>query len=305
MPMGSSQIASISSFIDETSAIIIPWSSDKDKSNVMKGDDRKFYYLKSDIGLATYTDDFGLQWTQLYDDYRKDRYKHLDQFLRLGYKPDFLDGKNCLDVGCGLGRLSEIALGRANYVFGVDMSAAIPEAARVIRSDKFIPVQASADQMPLKSGSFDFVYCWGVLHHTQNPSKTLQELWRVLKPGGTLAIWVYPRSDWYLKRSLLTKYFSSLDEHEMLDFATFLTSLSHTTQLTSNSYLQMLASDLCYTIKNTKEYTRHILYDGLGPNYHYLLDSEWFKMNSSRLNNVESIDSVDHPYTVARIKKSL
>ena len=232
MFMSSSHLNRVSSFVDEASVCIIPWHPNTDKSSVNKENVRSYYYLKSKSGLAEYTDDFGLQWTQLYDDYRKDRYKHLDQFLRLGFKPDFLDGKNCLDVGCGLGRLSEICMGRANCVFGVDMSAAITEAARVIHSAKFIPIQASADQMPLRSNSFDFVYCWGVLHHTQNPSKTLKELWRVLKPGGTLAIWVYARTEDYLKRSLLTKYFSSLNEHEMLDFSNSLTSISHTCQLT-------------------------------------------------------------------------
>ena len=245
--------------------------------------------------MSAYSDDFGLQWTQLYDDYRKNRYTHLEQFLRLGFKPEFLDGKNCLDVGCGLGRLSEIALGRADYVFGIDMSAAITEAARLIRSEKFIPIQASADQMPLKSASFDFVYCWGVLHHTQSPTKTLQELWRVLKPGGTLAIWVYPRNDWFLKRSLLSKYLSSLDEHEMLDFATLLASLSHTTQLTSDTYLKMLLTDLCFSVKNTKEQTRHILYDGLGPSFHYLLDTKWFRNQVMLLKNVASFDVSDDP----------
>ena len=126
--------------------------------------------------------------------------------------------------------------------------------------------------MPLLDNSFDFVYSWGVLHHTQDPAKTLAEMWRVLKPGGTLAIWVYARNPWFLKRSLLVKYYSLLNENQMLYFSEFLTSISHTLQLTSQGYLDMLKSDLCYTVKNTKEYTNHILYDGLGPGFHYLLD---------------------------------
>ena len=277
--MTASDFSDISKFIDESITSVVPWLINEDRPNVFKTGERPYYYLKSSSGLAAYADDFGFQWTQLYDDYRKDRYKHLEQFLRLGFNPESLEGKSCLDVGCGLGRLSEICLSRASYVFGVDMSSAITEAARVIRSDKFIPIQASADQMPLKKNSFDFVYCWGVLHHTQNPANTLKELWRVLKPGGTLAIWVYERNEWYLRRSLLTKYFSSLDEYEMLNFANALTSLTHTTQLTSSVYSKTISSDLCFSIKNTKEHTRHILYDGLGPSFHYLLDSKWF--NSS------------------------
>jgi ubiquinone/menaquinone biosynthesis C-methylase UbiE len=303
--------ADLSSFLQSEELGIVPWplSTENAKTSTSNNScsipslSREFYYLKSINGLPSYADDFGFQWTHLYDDYRKDRYKHLEQFMRLGISPESLKGKNCLDVGCGLGRLSEICLGKANYVFGLDMSAAVTEAARLIRCHRFIPVQASADQMPLKDQSFDFVYCWGVLHHTQNPQKTLSELWRVLKPGGTLAIWVYARNSWYLKRSLLAKYFSNFTESEMLSVADTLTTLSHTVQLTSKTYLQMLTSDLCYSVKNTKEYTRHILYDGLGPSFHYLLDSNWFKDQASGLVGVQSFQSFDEPFTVCRISK--
>jgi len=301
------------SFLNEQKVGVVPWSAHSDQTkrgevvvsqrDRNSGNGRLFHFLRAIEGLDAYADDFGFQWTHLYDDYRKDRYKHLEQFLRLGINPNSLASKNCLDVGCGLGRLSEICLGKANYVFGVDLSAAVIVAARVIRSDRFIPLQASADDLPLKSESFDFVYCWGVLHHTQDPQKTLSELWRVLKPGGTLAIWVYARNQWYLKRSLLAKYFSHLDEQEMLALSNTLTSLAHTSQLTAPAYLQMLCSDLCFSVKNTKEYTRHILYDGLGPTFHYLLNSEWFKACSGQLSGLQSLDVVDTPFTVARLKK--
>lgn len=308
-------LSDLNQFVDESKVGFVPWNCDAEESSysdlrvennagIASKVARPFFYLKSLQGLPTYAEDFGFQWTTLYDDYRKDRYKHLEQFLRLGVNPELLKDKNCLDVGCGLGRLSEICLGRANYVFGVDLSAAVLEAARLIRSERFVPVQASADHMPFKDNSFDFVYCWGVLHHTKNPAKTLDELWRVLKPGGTLAIWVYPRNRSYLRRSLLAKYFSGLDEHAMLNFANMLTSLSHTCQLTSQAFLNMLASDLCYSVKNTKEYTRHVLYDGLGPAFHYLLDSQWFKEESQRLQGLSSIESVDQPFAVTRLQKS-
>ena len=301
-------------FIEASKVTLVPWNPANqaiDPSHFNEFDDsddssnlRPFHYLKSlERSLPSYAEDFGLQWTELYDDYRKDRYKHFEQFSRLGINPDSLSGKNCLDVGCGLGRLSEICLGRANYVFGVDLSEAVLEAARLIRSKRFLPVQASADDMPLKDNSFDLVYCWGVLHHTENPSKTLSEMWRVLKPGGTLVIWVYGRNKFYLKRSLLAKYFSELDEYEMLHLSNALTNLSHTCQLTSMTFLRMIANDLCYSVKNTKEYTRHVLYDGLGPAFHYLLDSQWFQSESKSIQDLESLNVVETPYTVATFKK--
>ena len=116
-------------------------------------------------------------------------------------------------------------MGRAKKVFGLDLSASVVEAGRLITDPNFIPVQASGDALPFKNGVFDFVYCWGVLHHTKDPSKTLREVWRVVKPGGRLAIWVYPKDDIYLRRSLLSKYFSNLTSTEMLDLSNLITSL--------------------------------------------------------------------------------
>ena len=223
--------------------------------------------------------------------------------MRLGINPNQLINKTCLDVGCGLGRLSEICLGKSKLVCGVDLSNAVKEAARVIKSEKFIPIQASADNLPLKDQSFDFVYCWGVLHHTKNPEQTLAELWRVLKPGGVLAIWVYKRDSGYLRRSLLAKYYSALDEQQMLAFSNTLTSLAHSIQETSPLLTKQLSSDLCFSLKNTKENTRHLLYDGLGPAFHYLLDSDWFERQSKKLNDLKSIKTVNEPYTVALFYK--
>ena len=245
---------------------------------------RDFWYLRDrSLGAEQYGDDFGFQWTELYDDYRHLRSVHLDQFMRFGINPNDLRGKICLDVGCGLGRLSEICLGVADHVIGIDLSKAVTEAGRLVSTPSFTPVWGTGDRMPLKDESVDFVFCWGVLHHTINPRETLRELWRVVKPGGLVAIWVYPRNERYLRRSLLAHHFSELDEMQMLNVANTLTAIAHTLQINSPAFLNALRSDLIFSVKNTKEYSKHILYDGLGPAFHYLLDRAWFVRECGRL----------------------
>ena len=125
----------------------------------------------------------------------------------------------------------------------------------------------------------------------------------MLKPGGTLAIWVYAKNKIFLKRALLAHYFAHLGEQEMLDVANVLADTAHALQLTSPTYLSMFTSDLNFSVKNTKQYTRHILYDGLGPDYHYLLDHHWFAEQTALLPSVGQFERVDSVDTCVKLSK--
>ena len=61
-----------------------------------------------------------------------------------------------------------------------------------------------AENLPFEENTFDFVYSFGVLHHTPNIAKAIQEVHRVLKPDSKCVIMLYSRG-WkhYLKRVLL------------------------------------------------------------------------------------------------------
>lgn len=48
-----------------------------------------------------------------------------------------------------------------------------------------------AEQMPFDDATFDFVYSFGVLHHTPNTEVAVQEIHRVLRPGGTTVVGLY------------------------------------------------------------------------------------------------------------------
>jgi len=52
---------------------------------------------------------------------------------------------------------------------------------------------ADAENLPYNNNCFDLVYSWGVIHHSPNTIKCLNEIIRVVKPGGSIKLMVYNR----------------------------------------------------------------------------------------------------------------
>ena len=66
---------------------------------------------------------------------------------------------------------------------------------------------ADAESLPFEDGTFDAVYTFGVIHHTPNTQKAVEEIHRVLKPGGRAIIGVYHKySAFFLSAVLLESY---------------------------------------------------------------------------------------------------
>ena len=47
---------------------------------------------------------------------------------------------------------------------------------------------ASIYELPFADASFDYVYSWGVLHHSPDLARSITELMRVLRPGGGFGV---------------------------------------------------------------------------------------------------------------------
>ena len=57
-------------------------------------------------------------------------------------------------------------------------------------------VQMDAEALAFPDNHFDFVWSWGVIHHSSNTRRVLKEIHRVLKPGGVSTLMVYHRGLW-------------------------------------------------------------------------------------------------------------
>jgi len=102
--------------------------------------------------------------------------------------------KIILNIGCGTGEAIMFTYIGAKKYIGVDFSFnAAKYSYETINKlgGEGITVNADAESLPIESGTIDLVYSNGVLHHTPETQKTLDEVFRVLKPGGTGIIGLY------------------------------------------------------------------------------------------------------------------
>lgn len=124
-------------------------------------------------------------------------------------------GATCLDVCCGSGDLARLLarqVGKTGKVYGVDFSAAQLAVAQqhTLKSVQFLPVEwieSDALNLPFEANQFDAATMGYGLRNVLDISRSLSELYRVLKPGAKVAILDFHRPNnltmqafqqWYL-----------------------------------------------------------------------------------------------------------
>lgn len=129
-----------------------------------------------------------------YESHSRARYDlepYLTRFAR------FQDGKDkdVLEIGVGMGAdHAEWAKSEPRSLHGVDLTPRGVE--HTTKRLKLLGLAsqlqvADAENLPFDDDSFDQVYSWGVLHHSPDTPKAVQEVWRVLRPGGNARIMMY------------------------------------------------------------------------------------------------------------------
>jgi ubiquinone/menaquinone biosynthesis C-methylase UbiE len=123
---------------------------------------------------------------------RYDREPFIPRFAQFGA----MRGRRVLEVGVGAGT-DHLRFARAGAVLsGIDLSEVSLETARrrLAREGLVSNLRpADAEALPFPDGSFDFVYSWGVIHHTPGTAQAAAEILRVLDAGGRFCVMLYNR----------------------------------------------------------------------------------------------------------------
>lgn len=162
-----------------------------------------------DLAITTYPVGTPGFFRQL-DEYRYGKLNYLTRLVDFGaYR-----GKHLLEVGCGAGiDLVRFARSGTN-ISGIDLSRTAIDLAdtnlRYSEQNATLHVM-NGECMQFADKTFDAVYAHGVLPYTAHPEKMIDEIYRVLRPGGEAIVMVYNKYSWL---SLMRKVTNVPLEHE-------------------------------------------------------------------------------------------
>jgi SAM-dependent methyltransferase/uncharacterized protein YbaR (Trm112 family) len=194
--------------------------------------------LAADDGENTGTfESFSAKWSAVSDEDLRQRFDQQYSWYgeRYGFGDDeglahFLAGRETvLDAGTGLGGdAARFARLSSAEVFGLDLSDGVAVAQRYFGgAPRLHYVQGDILRPPFRPSSFDFISSDQVIHHTPDAPRAFRSLTNLLRPGGSLAVYVYKQKA--LLRELadthLRELTTSMSVQECMDFSEQVTEL--------------------------------------------------------------------------------
>jgi 2-polyprenyl-3-methyl-5-hydroxy-6-metoxy-1,4-benzoquinol methylase len=143
--------------------------------------------------------EFGQNWSQFLPAIDEDRIQRAENSLKEMLEVESLAGKSFLDIGSGSGLFSLAARRLGARVHSLDFDPKSVYCTTELKKNYFrdddswkIEEASVLDREHMKSlGTFDVVYSWGVLHHTGELWKAMENAQERVAPGGKFFIALY------------------------------------------------------------------------------------------------------------------
>jgi SAM-dependent methyltransferase len=123
--------------------------------------------------------------------------------------------KKVLEIGCGIGTDASNFSKNGAFYTGIELSEKSLEITKkrfevFNLKGEFYNIDAqNIDDLYQVGNNFDLIYSFGVIHHSPNPQKIIDNCFLLLKPGGVLKIMVYAENSW--KKMMID---GKLDQYE-------------------------------------------------------------------------------------------
>lgn len=116
-------------------------------------------------------------------------------------------GKNVMEMGCGMGFMAMNWGRQGAKIYATDLNpVAVAQTNQRLKIFGVAGevIQVDAEHPPFQEGQFSFIYSWGVLHHTPGIQEAIDQIYRLLEPGGGVGLMLYNRGS--LRQKYLTDY---------------------------------------------------------------------------------------------------
>ena len=138
------------------------------------------------------------EWVQQWNMFQDDELFLFKEWIEPVQLEDF-EGQEVLEGGCGGGQHTGMVGRFAKSVTAVDLNTIELAKSRNINLDNLNYVEDDLATMQL-GRQFDVVFSIGVIHHTDNPDATFENLYQHCRPGGRIIIWCYSTEGNFLAR---------------------------------------------------------------------------------------------------------
>jgi len=143
------------------------------------------------------------------DEFRKSGIRDYKTYIKndelLNQKLQKIHAKTALEIGCGVGRVTEYFKDDFEKIYGIDISEEmIQRAKKRLPHEQFTFIANNGSHLPLENETIDFIFSYIVFQHIPSYKiikEYMNEIYRVLKPGGIFKVQVrgleVDKKKWY------------------------------------------------------------------------------------------------------------